>query len=833
MKSHALPTAISTSDSHTGIFIKKGHAILIIFLFFGGVLNTFAQQLSPKFINEIANTGYIHRPLPLDASNSLEEAGLKKKVLISTPLCTKTNPDGWEHSGIGTLTHTQERSLTGNGCLRMRVPTTVDKWTNSDHTTYGYSQATYEVGGANWEKYNRILFYIYPDCEGSRNVHLNLYLFNDGKLKVPDEYGREGSHEINLINRQWNKCYLEINELPRDKVTKIVFGSTAFGRDRTTGEFLQFDIDSIELQQIADPEIVSGWMPGKEQIVYSTTGYSTDGHKTAICNVTHTTPGAQKFQLLDTLGETAYQGTVSRQKTSLGTFDVIDFSDFKKPGSYRIKMNRALTSPFLIGNNIWESSVWKALNFIFCERCGYPVPEKHGNCHADILATHNGLTLPYNGGWHDAGDMSQQSLQTGDVMYALFEMANKVKGKDNDLYYRLLEEAEWGLDFVLKCRFGDGYRASSAGIAIWTDGMTGDEDDTPARVHNNPFDNFLFSGMEAYAALSIDKDKMLKEKLIKVAKEDFGFAMASHIKDGYGNFKIIWEHSYNTSQSQYMATASWAASMLYQLTSEGYYAEKATEFMNYTLDCQRTSPLNDADEISGFFYRDKSKKVIEHFNHQSREQIYMQALVALCQTQPRNPLYDKWKNAINLYGSYLKKMMKYSQPYGLIPSGIYHIDEAKDSVSFNAQNLFPGKNAVKDFSMQLQNGIKLDKEHYLKIFPVWFSFRGNTAVHLAMGKAAAICGNFLHDKELKEIAEEQLLWVVGKNPFGQSLMYGEGNNYAQQYVALPGEMVGEMPVGIQTRYNEDKPYWPQANNATYKEVWVTSAGKWLSLIADL
>jgi len=49
---------------------------------------------------------------------------------------------------------------------------------------------------------------------------------------------------------------------------------------------------------------------------------------------------------------------------------------------------------------------------------------------------------------------------------------------------------------------------------------------------------------------------------------------------------------------------------------------------------------------------------------------------------------------------------------------------------------------------------------------------------------------------------------------------------------LPGEMVGEMPVGIQTRYNEDVPYWPQANNATYKEVWMTTAGKWLSLTAE-
>lgn len=808
--------------------MNKQHFLMLASLFCISITNVTAQQ---SLQESLVETGFIHRPLTLDTSRSLEEAGLKKKVLYSTPLCNMENLNGWSYHGIGKMQHITERSINGKGSLRLQTPNDISGWTNSDHAVYGSSQATYHVGGQNWEKYNRILFYIYPDCEGARNIHLNLYLQNDGKLKVPDEYGREGSHEINLINRQWNKCYLEITELPRDKVTKLIFGSTAFGRDRTTGKMLQFDIDGIELQQIENPEIVSGWMPAPGKIVFSTTGYAINGNKTAIIN-NGEKKGAGTFQLINNEGKAVYKSTVSTQKTQLGTFDVIDFTPFNQEGEFRIKTGNITTAPFLIGKNIWQSSVWKALNFIFCERCGYPVPEKHGNCHADIFATHKGRTLAYNGGWHDAGDMSQQSLQTGDVMFALFEMANKVKGKNNDLYFRLLEEAEWGLDFVLKCRFGDGYRASSAGMAIWTDGMTGNADDTPARVHNNPFDNFLFSGMEAYAAMSLHNDDMLKENLIKVAKEDFGFAMESHKKDGYGNFKIFWEHSYNTSESQYTASASWAASMLYKLTGDSYYAEQARNFADYVLACQRTEPLKDKDKIRGFFYRDKSKKVITHFNHQSREQVYMQALIALCETQPKHARYNEWKNSITMYADYLKKMMQYSQPYGMIPSGIYHADEAKDSTSFNAQHLFPGKEATKDYARQLENGIKLDSEHYLKIFPVWFSFRGNTAIHMAMGKAAALCGNFLADKELMKIAEEQLYWVVGKNPFGQSLMYGEGSNYAQQYAALPGEMIGEIPVGIQTKYNEDKPYWPQANNATYKEVWLTSAGKWLSLIAE-
>ncbi len=42
-----------------------------------------------------------------------------------------------------------------------------------------------------------------------------------------------------------------------------------------------------------------------------------------------------------------------------------------------------------------------------------------------------------------------------------------------------------------------------------------------------------------------------------------------------------------------------------------------------------------------------------------------------------------------------------------------------------------------------------------------------------------------------------------------------------------------MPVGIQTRGNEDLPFWPQANNATYKEVWTSTVIHWLRIMADL
>lgn len=63
-------------------------------------------------------------------------------------------------------------------------------------------------------------------------------------------------------------------------------------------------------------------------------------------------------------------------------------------------------------------------------------------------------------------------------------------------------------------------------------------------------------------------------------------------------------------------------------------------------------------------------------------------------------------------------------------------------------------------------------------------------------------------------------------------MYGEGYDYCQQYAVLPGEMVGELSVGIETFEDEDRPHWPQVNTCTYKEVWIHVPLRWLWLCAD-
>lgn len=159
------------------------------------------------------------------------------------------------------------------------------------------------------------------------------------------------------------------------------------------------------------PEKVSGWIPADGKISYSTTGYAVNHPKTALINTNLTIDAGKRFQLLTPTGEIAYEGDIRKEKTTLGEFGLIDFTSFNNPGEYQLKVGTSLTPTFRIGERLWEDSQWKVLNFIFCQRCGHPVPGKHSTCHVDLMSRHDGRSISYSGGWHDAGDLSQQTCR--------------------------------------------------------------------------------------------------------------------------------------------------------------------------------------------------------------------------------------------------------------------------------------------------------------------------------------------------------------------------------------------------------------------------------------
>ena len=134
---------------------------------------------------------------------------------------------------------------------------------------------------------------------------------------------------------------------------------------------------------------------------------------------------------------------------------------------------------------------------------------------------------------------------------------------------------------------------------------------------------------------------------------------------------------------------------------------------------------------------------------------------------------------------------------------------------------------------QIKCGIDLGDGWFLRLMPISVTRRGFHATLLSKTKAVSALAKVLSDSELRAVSLAQIEWVLGKNPFASSTMYGEGNNYHPLYVAFSRQIVGSLPVGIKTKDNNDIPYWPTINNAVYKEIWGHTTAKYLWVLTDV
>lgn len=116
------------------------------------------------------------------------------------------------------MSFSTEKTVSGKGSIKLQFPTFTGKRatgspSDPDYATYGNSSVTYHLDGANLEKYNRIVFSIYPDCDGARIVNMNL-TFRNADTPAKKGYNQpSGSHLINFINKEWNQCFLEIDSI--------------------------------------------------------------------------------------------------------------------------------------------------------------------------------------------------------------------------------------------------------------------------------------------------------------------------------------------------------------------------------------------------------------------------------------------------------------------------------------------------------------------------------------------------------------------------------------------------------------------------------------------
>jgi hypothetical protein len=780
-----------------------------------------------------------------DFKDSAANRWLNKKVIASRVLDDMESPVHWTAFATGapqvvdaravqkaketsntvaTISFSKARSHDGSQSLRMRMPTRLDGPAAKSGRGWGSAGVRRRLDGEDWRSFNRLSFWVYSDCPGFYVVALELRLYNDGVEKLPATFGQEGETTVVLRNHEWTHVFWEIGNVARDKVTQLEISCLMSGNEPEATDTLTYDVSRLQLETV-DPDYVEGWGVWPGRISYSHSGYQSGASKSAIASGLK----ASEFRLVDvTTGKPVMSKPIQTVRTHLGEFQVMDFSEIRQSGSYILQAGDAVTHPFGIGPNVWRQTILKAINLLYSERCGMAIPGVHGICHRDWTVVHGDQRIVINGGWHDAGDLTQSLGNTAEIVYSLFSMAERLhaRAEDPELYERLVEEARWGLDWVLKTRFGDGFRNQGSVNSRWTDGILGNSDDITSTARNSPIGNFTASAAEAIAARVLkESDSRLAAYSLKIAEDDWRLACAGLSTTNATGSKELWRGTFDSDNVEHeVASVGVLASVdLWKVIGDQRYADKAAELATIILASQERRRPNWDVPLFGFFYTGPGKDRILHYCHRGREQAPILALTRLCDEFPNHPDWMKWYSAVALYSEYLKTVAKYTEPYGVMPASIYQADEYQSVPESRRES----------FRNQVLNGVPLGQGHYLRLFPVWMDYRGHFGTILPQAQALMSAAHLRGDLESATLAQHQAEWIIGRNPFSQSTMYGEGYDFTPLYAPFPGNIVGALPVGLQTRGDKNIPYWPVQGTWTYKEVWVHPVARWIWLMRDL
>jgi len=359
-----------------------------------------------------------------------------------------------------------------------------------------------------------------------------------------------------------------------------------------------------------------------DNIVIDQFGYRERAEKIAVVRVPQQgfgapsayTPGAE-FQLIDEdSGVPAHTGAPAAFRagqTDAASGDKIwrfDFSNVSAPGRYYVldKTNNLRSFSFNIADGVYNDALRAAVKMFYYQRAGTAKPAQYAGAEwADALcfeqdkrtrlfsAKNDAATeRDLSGGWFDAGDYNKYTKWTADYVAEMLLSFEENPGVFTDDFGipesgngvpDILDEAKWGLAWLLKAQNDDGSVLSVQGLAgDYNDGSGSPPSSVSAPSYYGPANaTAAFGAVKAFAIAArvfggrgeAAYAEQLKTAAVKAwnwgaAHPDSMFSnnVSSNGSTGLaaGNQEII-DDEYTTGRKENYAAAAW---YLYELTGE-------------------------------------------------------------------------------------------------------------------------------------------------------------------------------------------------------------------------------------------------------------------------
>ncbi|HEX8986120.1 MAG TPA: glycoside hydrolase family 9 protein [Bryobacteraceae bacterium] len=498
-------------------------------------------------------------------------------------------------------------------------------------------------------------------------------------------------------------------------------------------------------------------------------GFLPRGSKTVIVHA-GTGPQPAQFTLRD-IGSGTRPFDLTRPlkqgSSELGDCLVGDFSDIDREAMYQVTAGSLRSVPFFIRADLWRRTLPAAAGYIHAQRCGVAVPNVHPVCHLDDARRRDtGQHVDVTGGWHDAGDLRKWMSATMHNGFALLELARSL-GREWDRAGTGLEplhdEFRWGNRYFLKMQDADGlvWDDTAGGVNgdnsdnHWTDNITGTADDR----YINPAKTGLVQAM--FVALQATAAQVFRQTDAAYAGQCSEAALR------------CWKAAERGSSAGELAWWVRAAVELHRATGSPEWADRAAALGTQLLALQNVAFTGSQKIVRGFWRMDRDDTAPYHDAVASA--MPPLALLDLAAAFPQHSDAKRWRDAIKLHLEEYVLPMSARSPYRIVPFSLF-----KGSPTKEHYRPLAGELTYRYF-------MPVMKEFW------WVGNSSHVGGYAVLGARAA---KLLGQPAYRDLAFRQLEWILGANPFGASLMTGEGIRQPYPHSRYVGLIHGGIMNGI-------------------------------------
>lgn len=536
---------------------------------------------------------------------------------------------------------------------------------------------------------------------------------------------------------------------------------------------------------------------------------------------------SKKFEVINTMTqEVVFTGSFNPEKGDFGDYSRGNFSALKKEGEYYIKSDTLRSYPFQVSSKVYLPAMDLIVGYFSLQRCGASGTGYLTPCHLDDgIRMDNGKHQDVSGGWHDASDLRKWVGATIYGMiglgkaYELYELHDK---KSPELV-KLLDELRWGNLYFMKMQEPQGYIMNFVGGDVkkhsdsnrWTDNEIGPEGGELAYVKPAPGrGDMLIFGRNDDRVIRTDPAEMTAQYnfvtseaiMARITKKTDPAYSQKCLEAAVKCFGWCTENSRVLSAGT-IGSAIQAATEMYKTTKDVKYRDFAVQQVS---DLKKLQVKG--DEIGGFFLT--SSKDNEPYKNISRGCLEFISVCDLVKTFPGHPDVPSWKKIISDYANQYLSFFAHRNSFGIIPFGL--------------------------FSKENPGGDRRVGAYWYRYFmhpelSWWVGINANIA---SAGVGLMKAAEALNDPKLSAMAQKQLDWIIGANPFNSStivtvgynnpvLMAG-GSEFRPATPLIPGAVMNGLGGD-----KDDQPYLITKSNYQQSEYWTPMVAYTLWLMAEI